>query len=105
MFYATRGLGLLETLRWPRNPYMMPMMNPYMMPPLGAGMLPGLPGMPPGPGASLPSTAPPVAMPNMTAVMEIQNLAAKPIGQAWSFLIEKNMVFAMIPGISWLISR
>ena len=53
---------------------MMPMMNPYMMPPLGAGMLPGLPGMPPGPGASLPSTAPPVAMPNMTAVMEIQNL-------------------------------
>ena len=50
----------------PRNPYMMPMMNPYMMP----NVMPG--GMP---GATLPSTVPPtVAMPNMTAVMEIQNL-------------------------------
>ena len=49
---------------------MMPMMNPYMMPPLGAG----IPGMPGGT-AGVPSTAPPnVAMPNMTAVMEIQNL-------------------------------
>jgi hypothetical protein len=49
---------------------MMPMMNPYMMPPLGAG----IPGMPGGT-AGVPSTAPPnVAMLNMTAVMEIQNL-------------------------------
>lgn len=49
----------------PRNPYMMPMMNPYMMP----NVMPGMPG------ATLPSTVPPtVAMPNMTAVMEIQNL-------------------------------
>eukprot|EP00434_Breviolum_minutum_P006446 symbB.v1.2.005690.t1/scaffold334.1/size226555/13 len=47
------------------NPYMMPMMNPYMMP----NVMPGMPG------ATLPSTVPPtVAMPNMTAVMEIQNL-------------------------------
>ncbi|CAL1159052.1 unnamed protein product [Cladocopium goreaui] len=55
------------------NPYMMPMMNPYMMPPLGAG----IPGMPGGT-AGVPSTAPPnVAMPNMTAVMEIQNLGVR----------------------------
>ena len=52
---------------------MMPMMNPYMMPPLGAG----IPGMPGGT-AGVPSTAPPnVAMPNMTAVMEIQNLGVR----------------------------
>ena len=51
------------------NPYMMPpMMNPYMMPPIMGGMLPGMTG-------AVPSSAPPsVAMPNMTAVMEIQNL-------------------------------
>ena len=64
---------------------MMPMMNPYMMPPLGAG----IPGMPGGT-AGVPSTAPPnVAMPNMTAVMEIQNLGVRRVSPQ-----EKCMIWA-----------